>query len=141
MVICCDIDGCLTDGKIWVNHQGEIIKSFNNKDLGAIKELIAMGFQVHLVTASSWPGAEQYLKRSGAELHVIRNKESIPFDYQIAIGDSAWDIPMMVKAKYVFCPADASLEVKCLDGMYHLETKGGHGIMLELVRILSEWNP
>ncbi len=44
----------LTDGKIWVNHQGEIIKSFNNKDLGAIKELLAMGFQVHIVTASSW---------------------------------------------------------------------------------------
>ena len=140
MIICCDIDGCLTDGKIWVNHEGEIIKSFNNKDLGAIKELISMGFQVHLVTASSWPGADHYLRRSGAELHVIRNKESIPFDYQIAIGDSAWDIPMMVKAKYIFCPADASLEVKCLDGMYILDTKGGQGIMLELVRILSRWN-
>jgi len=59
MVICCDIDGCLTDGKIWVDHQGNIIKSFNNKDIGAIKELISMGYQVHLVTASSWPGAEQ----------------------------------------------------------------------------------
>jgi 3-deoxy-D-manno-octulosonate 8-phosphate phosphatase (KDO 8-P phosphatase) len=140
MTICCDIDGCLTDGKIWVNHQGEIIKSFNNKDLGAIKELIAMGFQVHLVTASSWPGADHYLRRSGAELHVIRNKETIPFDYQIAIGDSAWDIPMMVKAKYIFCPTDASLEVKCLDGMHILDTKGGQGIMLELVRILSRWN-
>lgn len=140
MVICCDIDGCLTDGKIWVNHQGEIIKSFNNKDLGGIKELISMGFQVHLVTASSWPGADHYLRRSGAELHVIRNKETIPFDYQIAIGDSAWDIPMMAKAKYLFCPSDASLEVKCLDGMYHLDTKGGQGIMLEMVRILSEWN-
>lgn len=141
MIICCDIDGCLTDGKIWVNHQGEIIKSFNNKDLGAIKELIAMGFEVHLVTASSWPGAEHYLRRSGAELHILRNKEAIPFDYQIAIGDSAWDIPMMVKANYIFCPADASLEVKCLDGMYHLDTKGGQGIMLEMVRILSEWTP
>ena len=42
MTICVDVDGVLTDGKIWVNHQGEIIKSFNNKDLGAIKELLAM---------------------------------------------------------------------------------------------------
>lgn len=141
MVICCDIDGCLTDGKIWVNHQGEIIKSFNNKDIGAVKELISMGYQVYFVTASSWPGAEHYLRRSGAELHIIRNKEAIPFDYEIAIGDSAWDIPMMVKAKYIFCPADATLEVKCLDGIYHLDTKGGQGIMLEMVRILSEWTP
>lgn len=138
MVICCDIDGCLTDGKIWVDHKGNIIKSFNNKDIGAIKELISMGYQVHLVTASSWPGAEQYLRRSGAELHIIRNKYDINFHYDIAIGDSAWDIPMLCKSKYYFCPADASLEVKCLDGINQLMTKGGEGIMLELVRILSE---
>ncbi len=37
MTICVDVDGVLTDGKIWVNHQGEIIKSFNNK---AIKHFI-----------------------------------------------------------------------------------------------------
>jgi len=140
MTICVDVDGVLTDGKIWVNHQGEIIKSFNNKDLGAIKELLAMGFQVHIVTASSWPGSDHYLKRSGAEIHHIRNKESIPFDYQIAIGDSAWDISMLQKAKYCFCPSDASKEIKELDGVHILETKGGQGVMLEMVRILTEWN-
>lgn len=139
MRICCDIDGCLTDGKIWVNHQGEIIKSFNNKDLGAIKELISMGFEVHLVTASSWPGADSYLQKSGATLHVIRNKETIHFEYDIAIGDSAWDIPMMIKAKHIFCPSDASLEVKCLDGMHILDTKGGYGVLLEIIRIVSKW--
>lgn len=140
MIICCDIDGCLTDGKIWVNHQGEIIKSFNNKDLGAIKELISLGFQVNLVTASSWPGADSYLKKSGASLFTIRNKETIPFEYDIAIGDSAWDIPMLRKARFLFCPKDASLEVRYLDGIYVLDTKGGEGIMLELVRVLSRWN-
>lgn len=138
MRIVCDIDGCLTDGKIWVNHKGEIIKSFNNKDLSGIKELLANGFQVHFVTASSWPGAENYLKRSGATIHIIRNKEEIPFDYEIAIGDSAWDIPMFRKAKHLFCPNDADLEVKCLDGMEILETKGGEGIMIELAKILTK---
>ena len=125
MTICVDVDGVLTDGKIWVNHQGEIIKSFNNKDLGAIKELLAMGFQVHIVTASSWPGSEFYLKRSGAEIHKIRNKESIPFDYQIAIGDSAWDIPMLQRAKYCFCPSDASKEIKELDQQIKEKKKVG----------------
>jgi 3-deoxy-D-manno-octulosonate 8-phosphate phosphatase (KDO 8-P phosphatase) len=141
MVICCDIDGVLTDGKIWVNHQGEIIKSFNNKDIGAVKELLAMGYQVVFVTASSWPGSDLYLKRSGAELIVLRNKEEIPFHYDIAIGDSGWDIPMLQKAKYCFCPSDASKEIKELDGVHILETKGGQGVMLEMVRILTEWNP
>ena len=140
MVICCDIDGVLTDGKIWVNHQGEIIKSFNNKDIGAVKELLAMGFQVYFVTASSWPGSELYLKRSGAELMVLRNKEEIPFDYDIAIGDSGWDIPMLNKARFVFCPSDASKEVKEMDGMHILKCKGGQGVMLEMVQVLSTWD-
>jgi 3-deoxy-D-manno-octulosonate 8-phosphate phosphatase (KDO 8-P phosphatase) len=140
MVICCDIDGVLTDGKIWVNHQGEIIKSFNNKDIGAIKELLAMGFQVYFVTASSWPGSDLYLKRSGAELIILRNKEEIPFDYDIAIGDSGWDIPMLHKARFPFCPSDASKEVKEMDGMHILKCKGGQGVMLEMVQILSTWH-
>ncbi len=36
------------------------------------------GLSAYIVTASSWPGSEFYLKRSGAEIHNIRNKESIP---------------------------------------------------------------
>ena len=140
MVICCDIDGVLTDGKIWVNHQGEIIKSFNNKDIGAVKELLSMGYQVYFVTASSWPGSDLYLKRSGADLIVLRNKEEIPFHYDIAIGDSGWDIPMLNKARYVFCPSDASKEVKEMDGMHILKCKGGQGVMLEMVQILSTWD-
>lgn len=140
MVICCDIDGVLTDGKIWVNHQGEIIKSFNNKDIGAVKELLSMGYQVYFVTASSWPGSDLYLKRSGAELIVLRNKEEIPFHYDIAIGDSGWDIPMLNKARFVFCPSDASKEVKELDGMHILKCKGGQGVMLEMVQILSTFD-
>jgi 3-deoxy-D-manno-octulosonate 8-phosphate phosphatase (KDO 8-P phosphatase) len=140
MVICCDIDGVLTDGKIWVNHQGEIIKSFNNKDIGAVKELLSMGYQVYFVTASSWPGSDLYLKRSGAELIVLRNKEQINFHYDIAIGDSGWDIPMLNKARFVFCPSDASKEVKELDGMHILKCKGGQGVMLEMVQILSTWD-
>lgn len=139
MQIVCDIDGVLTDGKIWVNHQGEIIKSFNNKDIGAVKELISMGFQITFVTASSWPGADHYLRRSGAEMIVLRNKESIPFKYDIAVGDSAWDIPMFDKARFCFCPSDASSEVQKLDGMHILKCKGGEGVMLELVRILSSF--
>ena len=74
MIFCIDLDGCLTDGKIWVNHKGEIIKGFNSKDLTAIKELISAGNEVHIVTASSWPGANNYLQKSaGIHLRRLRN--------------------------------------------------------------------
>jgi 3-deoxy-D-manno-octulosonate 8-phosphate phosphatase (KDO 8-P phosphatase) len=133
MVFCIDIDGCLTDSKIWVTHKGEISKGFNSRDLAAIRELIAYGHEVHIVTASSWPGAESYLKRSGASLHILRNKEEIPFHYDVALGDSAWDIPMLRKAKFMFCPADAQSEVRIMNHMNVLKTKGGEGVMCEIV--------
>lgn len=135
MIFCVDIDGVLTDGKIWVTSTGEISKGFNSRDLAAIRELIANGHEVHIVTASSWPGAEHYLKRSGAQLHVIRNKESIPFYYDVAIGDSAWDIPMLRKAKFMFCPKDAQAEVQFITDINILPIKGGEGVMCEIVKI------
>ena len=135
MIFCVDIDGVLTDGKIWVTSTGEISKGFNSRDLAAIRELIANGHEVHIVTASSWPGAEHYLKRSGAQLHVIRNKESIPFYYDVAIGDSAWDIPMLRKAKFMFCPKDAQSEVQFITDINILPIKGGEGVMCEIVKI------
>jgi 3-deoxy-D-manno-octulosonate 8-phosphate phosphatase (KDO 8-P phosphatase) len=135
MIFCVDVDGVLTDGKIWVTHKGEISKGFNSRDLAAIRELISNGHQVHIVTASSWPGAESYMNKSGAEFHVLRNKEEIPFQYDVAIGDSAWDIPMLKKARYMFCPKDAQSEVRFLKDINILETKGGNGVMAEIVEI------
>lgn len=135
MIFCVDVDGVLTDGKIWVTHKGEISKGFNSRDLAAIRELIANGHQVHIVTASSWPGAESYINKSGAEFHVLRNKEEIPFRYDVAIGDSAWDIPMLKKARFMFCPADAQTEVRFIKDINVLQTKGGNGVMAEIVEI------
>lgn len=135
MIFCIDVDGVLTDGKIWVTHKGEISKGFNSRDLAAIRELISNGHQVHIVTASSWPGAESYINKSGAEFHILRNKEEIPFQYDVAVGDSAWDIPMLRKARFMFCPKDAQSEVRIMKDMNILQTKGGGGIMAELVEI------
>ena len=135
MIFCVDIDGVLTDGKIWVTKTGEISKGFNSRDIAAIRELIANGHEVHIVTASSWPGAGEYLRRSGAELHILRNKESIPFQYDVAVGDSAWDIPMFQKARFRYCPSDAQPEVQFYTDMHILKCKGGEGVMCEIVNI------
>jgi 3-deoxy-D-manno-octulosonate 8-phosphate phosphatase KdsC-like HAD superfamily phosphatase len=68
-------------------------------------------------------------------LHILRNKEEIPFRYDIAVGDSAWDIPMLRKAKIRLCPYNSQSEVKLMTDMNILNTKGGDGIMEEIVEI------
>ena len=135
-IIAVDLDGVLTDGKFIIDHKGNVSKSFSSLDLAGIKELIAYGYEVHIVTASSWPGADSYIRKTGAVLHVIRDKSELPVKPDIAIGDSAWDIPMLRTAGAAYCPADAVKEVKELPGVVTLETAGGGGVMLEVARIL-----
>ncbi len=134
-IIAVDLDGVLTDGKFIIDHKGNVSKSFSSLDLAGIKELIAYGYEVHIVTASSWPGADSYIRKTGAVLHVIRDKSELPVKPDIAIGDSAWDIPMLRTAGAAYCPADAVKEVKELPGVVTLETAGGGGVILEVARI------
>lgn len=129
-----DCDGVLTDGKFWISHKGEISKGFCTRDLRAIRELISHGFEVFIVTASSWNGMDCYEKKSGASVIVMRDKTQLNFgeDY-IGVGDDSWDLDMLQKAKYKFCPSDAVESVKSIEGMKILQTKGGDSCVMELL--------
>ncbi len=135
--IVCDCDGVLTDGKLYMDHTGEkMFKAFHSRDVRAIRELVANGYRFVIVTADEGDINAAFADKTGAEFLYCRNKDLIPFEYDIAIGDDAWDVPMLKKANKTICPADADKAAKniCL---VHLETKGGHGVIAELVRILS----
>lgn len=136
-----DIDGTLTDGKIWLDHKGRAIKGFNSKDTGAIKELISMGWEVILITASTWPGAKFYADKVGAKLIVSRNKETA-IDLQshyYAVGNDYWDHAILSKADKAFCPSDSTVMIKNIPGIQVLNSRGGEGIIAEIVeRICNE---
>lgn len=140
MIIIVDNDGVLTDGKVYVTHKGEKFKAMNNKDNTAIAELIQMGHEVHIVTASSWPGMDKYCSNLGVKVWNFRDKSNLiaihggkPY---YAIGDSAWDIEMLKKAEKAFCPADAEIEVRDIKGITILPRKGGDGILMEFLKYL-----
>jgi YrbI family 3-deoxy-D-manno-octulosonate 8-phosphate phosphatase len=134
-----DCDGVLTDGKQNITHDGkELFKSFHNRDTAAIRELVARGYDVTIITASSSPIIKQYAEKTGVSLRVLRNKAEAADGAYIAIGDSAWDIPMFDKAAKSFCPADASAIVRALPNMHVLQTKGGRGVIEELVSIICK---
>lgn len=130
-----DIDGVLTDGKIWIDHKGRSIKSFNSRDARAIKQLSAHGFEVVLLTASSWPGSKFYAEKVGAQLIVARDKSLAIniHEKHYAVADDSWDLELLMCASRAFCPADAIASVKEIKGIEVLETKGGHGVIAEIV--------
>jgi YrbI family 3-deoxy-D-manno-octulosonate 8-phosphate phosphatase len=139
-IIVTDCDGVLTDGKTWVNHQGEITKGFNTKDVSAIREMISLGFEVHIITASSWPGLKKWASKTGAEVHIFRDKGQIkniigdqPY---IAIGDDVWDLRLFAYAYASFCPSDSVEAVKSEPKVKILKSKGGSGVMAEILTYL-----
>lgn len=133
-----DVDGVLTDGKVWYNHFGERTKGFHSRDIRSIRELVSHGYDVYLITASSWPGLKEYAHRTGALILVDREKACDQFDGFIAIGDDTPDIKMLKKANRAFCPVNADYSVKSLDKITVLNTPGGEGVISEMVTFIIE---
>lgn len=143
MILLIDVDGVLTDNKVYYTHIGERTKSFHSRDIRAIKELVSYGFEVYLLTQSSWPGVNEFAKRTGAIVAqevdkmqwVINNKI---MDY-ICVVDDAPDIQIAMNSKKCYCPADACQNLfKEVPKIKLLSTKGGDGVIAELVNILCE---
>jgi 3-deoxy-D-manno-octulosonate 8-phosphate phosphatase KdsC-like HAD superfamily phosphatase len=130
-----DCDGVLTDGHLTIDRKGEkMFKRFHTRDVRAIRELIFNGYEVVITTADDWEGVFHFADKVGAEVFYCKDKCLIPYTDFIAVGDDAWDIPILKRAKESFCPVDADPFVLSLPGINVLETKGGNGVIAELVR-------
>lgn len=135
MRILVDCDGVLTDGRLTIDHKGEkLFKSFHTRDVRAIRELVHHGYEVVIVTADDWGGTAHFAEKVGAELQVVREKE-FSGDY-IAVGDDAWDVPMLLGATEAFCPSDADPAARSVPGVHVLRTEGGRGVLAEVLRRL-----
>jgi 3-deoxy-D-manno-octulosonate 8-phosphate phosphatase (KDO 8-P phosphatase) len=134
-VIYCDCDGVLTDNKFWISSKGEVSKGFHTKDVRAIRELIANGFEFYIVTASSWAGLKVFAEKTGAVIIHERDKSKIDTTGCIVIGDDVWDLPMLNKARYVILPADSNLNL--IGRTVHRSAmNGGNGMLSSIVEPL-----
>lgn len=129
-----DCDGVLTNGNLTIDHNGEkLFKQFHVRDVRAIRELVANGYEVVIISADDWPGIFHYAEKVGAVVHIAKDKSDIPFENFIAIGDDAWDVKMLRNATMAFCPNDADRSVLRVNGIYRLEKDGGKGVISEMI--------
>lgn len=139
-----DVDGTLTDGKIYMSANGELMKAFNIKDGYAIARLRDYGIEPVIITGRS----SEIVRQRCAELKIkelhqgIENKsyklrnvcENLHVELsQVAyIGDDLNDLPCMKICGYSACPSDAMTQVK--DSVsYVCQTKGGDGAVREFI--------
>ena len=145
-----DVDGTLTDGKIYMSNDGEAMKAFNIKDGCGIHDiLIPAGITPVIITGRTSKIVENRCGEIGIQeiYQGISNKIekllSITDDLSSVayIGDDINDLSCMKPVKEaggkIGCPADAVKKVKEIADF--ISTKnGGDGAVREFIEWLVE---
>lgn len=145
-----DVDGTLTDGKIYMGDDGEIMKAFNIKDGCGICDIaVPAGILPVIITGRS----SQILENRCKELGVVHLYQGVKdkreklntitesLEEVAYIGDDINDLPCMENVKaaggLVGCPADAAKKVIALSDFVST-VNGGNGAVREFIEWLVE---
>lgn len=142
-----DVDGTLTDGKIYMSANGELMKAFNIKDGYAIAHLEDKQIVPVIITGRS----SEILVRRCRELGIVELYQgiedktakllSICKKFQVEasnvayIGDDLNDLECMKICGYSAAPADAAKEVLASVD-YICKHRGGEGAVREFIEQL-----
>ncbi len=150
-----DVDGTMTDGKIYIDNFGNESKSFNVKDGMAISQAIKQNIEVAIITGRSSKIVEIRASELGIfEVHQsvndkvkkikeISTRINISLSEICFIGDDINDLMAMQLVGYSACPRDAAQIVRSQVD-YISQYNGGEGAVREIIeKILTEqglWN-
>ena len=119
-----DVDGTLTDGKIYMGNDGEFFKAFHVKDGLGIKLLMNQGIIPAIITgrtssivtnrAKEIGMAEVYqgVKNKAVCLTKLMDKYQLTSDEVAYIGDDMNDLSAIQTAGITFAPADCAETLK-----------------------------
>ncbi len=138
-----DVDGVLTDGSIYFDHQGEEIKAFNSKDGLGLHFLLEAGIQVGVITARQSKAllhrcenlgidlVFQGMRDKAAAMEQIQERTSVPPNQMAYMGDDVLDLPMFARVGLAIAVADAHPYVLEQADMV-TTAKGGKGAVREI---------
>jgi len=137
-----DVDGVLTDGRLYFTARGEEMKCFHVRDGAGVVQLQRTGIHVGLISGRKSDAVQrraeelgiQYV-RQGVEnklvaLQEILSQINIANTAFACIGDDTVDIPIMREARLAIAVADAHASVKAV-AHFTTEAPGGRGAVRE----------
>jgi 3-deoxy-D-manno-octulosonate 8-phosphate phosphatase (KDO 8-P phosphatase) len=148
-----DVDGVLTDGRIYLSDDGNDFKVFDTKDGHGVKKAILAGIEVAWISGRTSKATARRAKELGVrfcrqgvahdgKLAVYRElcrKLKLEPDETAAMGDDQPDVEMMEAAGLSACPSDARPEARKAAAVV-LKSPGGRGAVRELVEMLIARN-
>ncbi|MCM8821671.1 MAG: HAD hydrolase family protein [Candidatus Omnitrophica bacterium] len=146
-LIATDVDGVLTDGKIFYDADGRQGKLFSIKDGIAFRMLKIAGLKSAIISGKTAGIVRERLSGIDVDLifenvenklavmEMICGQESVSIENVCYIGDDAGDIPVLKKVGFSVAPCDAVEDVKNAV-MYVTGKRAGEGVFRECVEII-----
>jgi len=142
-----DVDGVMTDGRLYRDDSGQEIKAFHSRDGLGLKALMQHGFTVVALTARTSKLVQVRMQELGIE-HLLQGREAKGEAFaeilrragldaaQVAyMGDDLVDWPAMRQAGVKLCPGNADAWiVERVD--YATRAAGGLGAVREAAELL-----
>lgn len=142
-----DVDGVLTDGRIYIGEGGEGFKAFCTLDGHGLKLLAQGGIMPIVITGRDAPAARRRMADLKIAHAVYGAHDKLAAAQQLmaqlglawhevaAIGDDWPDLPLLVRAAFAAAPPQAHAEVKA--AVHHVtQAESGYGAAREFCDVL-----
>ncbi len=142
-----DVDGVLTDGRLWYGPQGEALKSFHTLDGHGLKMLQSTGVRVAILSGRKSEAVAQRSRELGIE-HVLQGIDDkapaferllleLALDKEAAgyMGDDVLDLPVLRRCGFACAPAEAP-ELVRTHAHYISQRAAGFGAVREVCELL-----
>ena len=150
-----DVDGVLTDGGLWFDASGQLIKRFDVRDGLGIQLLQQTGIQIGLISGGQGGATEMRARQLGIKhcLVGVRDKLEVLDGLQrelciapadtVFIGDDLNDLAVRPLVGMLVAPANACAPIRHSADIV-LRNCGGHGAVRELAEQIlqarGEWS-
>lgn len=141
-----DVDGVLTDGRLYFGPQGEALKVFHVRDGHGLKRLQEAGVELAVISGRNSRATRQRCRELGIrhvfqgvgdKLEVLKRlcaKLGLKMSECASVGDDQPDIPLMQNVGFAVAVADAHPDARA--AAHRVTTLGGG---LGAVREVCDW--
>jgi 3-deoxy-D-manno-octulosonate 8-phosphate phosphatase (KDO 8-P phosphatase) len=142
-----DVDGVLTDGRIYIGERGEEIKAFSSLDGHGLKLLAASGIRPIIISGRDSPALRRRVTDLGLTVarYGVRDKRAaaeellselhLTWSQVAAMGDDWPDLPLLARAAFTCAPPGAHAEVRA-NCAYITTAAAGYGAARECCDLL-----
>ena len=145
-----DVDGVLTDGKLYISDDSTVIRAFDVKDGYGVHYIIKNGIRVAIISGKDENSIRHRAKTLGIRelflgsrdklkpYNILKQKFNLKDEEISYIGDDVFDIPILEKVGFSCCPSDAVEDVKKVCD-YICKRSGGNGAVREITDLIVKY--